>query len=229
MLRSNLLNPRITFATAILVGVASLLHGAQTTHVAGPARWEAEIAKFEAEDMKSPPHADPIVFVGSSSIRLWKAADAFSDLPVINRGFGGSDIPAVTHFLPRIVTKYRPRAVVFYSGDNDIAAGRSGERVARDFDEFVQRVRKELPDAKLIVIGIKPSIKRWAMIEQMRDANRRIRATIQSTPGVVFIDVEPDMLGADGNPRAELFRDDGLHMNEQGYEVWNRLITPHIK
>jgi lysophospholipase L1-like esterase len=221
-----------TFLSAILISTlcfSQTTQRATTTRPTGPARWEPDIAKFEAEDAKTPPPANPVLFVGSSSIRLWKVNEAFPNLPVLNRGFGGSDIPAVVYFAPRVVTRYKPKTIVFYSGDNDIAAGRSAEQVAEDFAELLAIVRKELPQTKLIVVGIKPSIARWKMIGAMRETNKRIKAMLDATPGAVLIDVEPDMLGPDGKPRAELFRDDGLHMNDKGYAIWNRLLEPYLK
>ena len=111
-----------------------------------PARFETEIAAFETYDHKNAPPTNPILFVGSSTVRLWQTADAFPDLPVINRGFGGSTIADVNHFADRIVFKYKPRMIVFYSGDNDLAAGRSPDRVFDDFETFADSVHERLPE-----------------------------------------------------------------------------------
>jgi lysophospholipase L1-like esterase len=220
----------VLLCVAILPVVAMAQSAPSTTQpVRGPARWEPEIAKLEAADARRPPPKHPIVFVGSSSIRLWKVQEAFADLPVLNRGFGGSVIEDATFYAPRIVFRYQPRAIVFYSGDNDLAAGHSPQRVADDFAKFHRAVRDHLPDVKLVVIGIKPSVKRVALMQKMHDANAQIRESLSADPHAVFIDVEPEMLGPDGKPRAELFRSDGLHMNEKGYEIWNRLLAPQLR
>src|SRR4051795_13598187 len=122
-----------------------------------PARFESEIAAFEKWDHQNAVPQNCILFVGSSSIRFWQTADAFPELPVINRGFGGSTIPDVNHFADRIVFKYKPRSIVFYAGDNDIAAGHSPGKVFADYEIFANSVHERLPDTKLIYLAIKPS------------------------------------------------------------------------
>ena len=124
-------------------------------------RWEKAIAAFEEQDAKKPPPQNAIVFVGSSSVRLWKLQKSFPDLQTINRGFGGSQIVDSVHFAERIILKHEPRIVALYAGDNDIAAGKSPTQVAADFKQFVKTVRIMLPKTRIIFIAIKPSIKRW--------------------------------------------------------------------
>src|SRR3954465_15809073 len=129
----------------------------------GPARFETEIAAFEKWDHQNAVPQNCILFVGSSTIRLWQTADAFPELPVVNRGFGGSTIPDVNHFADRIVFKYKPRRIVFYAGDNDLAAGRTPDRVFSDFQTFLVSAHEHLPNAQIIFLAIKPSIARWKL------------------------------------------------------------------
>jgi len=192
-------------------------------------RWESAIAAFEAQDRKEPPPKDAILFVGSSSIRMWKLPESFPDLPVMNRGFGGSQIADVVAYADRIVIPYRPKAIVFYSGDNDIASGKSPEEVAADFQTLVQKIRSALPETRLVAISTKPSLSRWKLVDKIRQANALMRAAAEKTPNVVFVDVQPPMLGPDGKPRAELFLRDGLHLNAEGYKLWASLVLPHLK
>ena len=138
----------------------------------GPARFETEIAAFEKWDHQNAVPQNCILFVGSSTIRLWQTADAFPDLPVINRGFGGSTIPDVNHFADRIVFKYKPRTIVFYSGDNDIAAGRSPDKVFADFETFAKSVHERLPNTQLIYLAIKPSPLRWENVVEVANRQR---------------------------------------------------------
>ena len=194
----------------------------------GPARFEAEIAAFEAYDHKNAAPRDPILFVGSSTIRLWQSADAFPDLPVINRGFGGSTIADVNYFADRVVFKYKPHVIVFYSGDNDIAAGRSPDRVFADFEKFVTSVHDRLPHTRLIYLAIKPSVVRWKLWPQMQEVNARIKALAQEEKLITYIDTAPPLLGPNGQPQKSLFRDDGLHMNPKGYALWKKLLAPTI-
>jgi lysophospholipase L1-like esterase len=190
----------------------------------GPARFEAEIAAFEAYDRKNSVPANPILFVGSSTIRLWQTHDAFPDLPIINRGFGGSTIADVNHFSDRIVFKYKPRLIVFYAGDNDIAAGRTPDRVLGDFQTFVNSVRDRLPGTRTIFLGVKPSIARWKLRPQGQQVNALVKDLARDDELLTYVDTGPSLLGPDGQPRKELFLKDGLHMNAKGYSGWNRFL-----
>jgi lysophospholipase L1-like esterase len=193
--------------------------------------FDAEIRAFEAADAKSPPAPGGVLFVGSSSIRLWKTlAEDFPGVPVINRGFGGSQIPHSTRYADRIVLPYKPKTIVFYAGDNDIAAGRKPEQVLADFKAFAAKVHDSLPDTPIYFISIKPSLKRWKLVDQIREANRLVKELADSSGGKIgYVDVFTPMLGSDGKPRPELLGPDGLHMTRQGYELWRDTISPLLR
>jgi lysophospholipase L1-like esterase len=192
--------------------------------------FEKEILAFEASDKTNPPPKDAILFIGSSSIRMWKTlAQDFPDYHVINRGFGGSLISNSTHFAERIVTPYQPRIIVFYAGGNDINAGKSAETVANHFQAFVVKVREKLPTTQIAYISIAPNPARWKQIESIREANRLIRDFTARQPGLSFIDVHPQMLGADGQPKPDIYLKDELHMNEKGYAIWKQIVGKHLK
>lgn len=191
-------------------------------------RWEAQIQAFEAQDRKQAPPRQGVVFIGSSSIRLWDLGKSFPDLPAINRGFGGSQLADAARYVDRIVAPYAPRVVVLYAGDNDIAAGKSPEQVAADYRAFVQRVHAALPAARIVYLAIKPSLARWKLVDKMRRANGLIRAAAREDRRLVFVDVDPPMLDANGKPRPELFKPDGLHLNDEGYKLWAELLRPHL-
>jgi len=192
----------------------------------GPERFETEIAAFEKWDRQNAVPQNCILFVGSSSIRLWQTAEAFPDLPVVNRGFGGSTISDVNHFADRIVFKYKPTTIVIYAGDNDIAAGGSPDRVVADFETFAKSVHERLPNTQLIYLAIKPSPLRWKMWPQAQTVNERIQQLTKKNDHDVYVDSATPILGDDGQPRKELFRDDGLHMNLKGYAAWNKVLAP---
>lgn len=191
-------------------------------------RWGEAIAAFEESDRKAPPPEDGILFVGSSSIRLWDLEDFFPDLPVINRGFGGSQVSDTVHFADRIVLPYKPRIVVLYAGDNDIAAGESPDQVAADFRQLARIINEKLPRTRIVYIAIKPSIARWKLYDAMRQANEQIQALCERDGRLTFVDIATPMLGEDGRPRQELFADDGLHLNKEGYRLWSSLVKPHL-
>ena len=198
--------------------------------LAKPADWLGEIDALTRDDAAHPPAAGGIVFVGSSSIQLWSTlATDFPGLPVIGRGFGGSELAGSVHYLDRIVLPYRPRTVVLYAGENDLNAGKSPEAVAEDFREFCVQVRAALPAVRILYIAMKPSPSRWAKHEIFAQGNALIAALCARDPRLTFVDVWPAMLGADGRPRPELFRPDQLHLNAAGYAGWIRLLTPLLQ
>jgi lysophospholipase L1-like esterase len=194
------------------------------------AKWESAIAAFEKADEAKPPPQGAIVFVGSSSIVKWKLADYFSDLTYIQRGFGGSQLADSVHFAPRIVTKYEPKTVVLYAGDNDLAGGKTPEQVAADFDAFVKVVHEKLPKTRIIYIAVKPSVARWKLIDKVRQTNKLIAdACAKDSERLVFFDIQPLMYGANGEPDPALFVKDGLHLSDEGYKRWSEKLRPLLK
>ena len=193
-----------------------------------PARFAAEIAAFEAWDRQNAFPRDGILFVGSSSIRMWPTARSFPDLPVINRGFGGSHVSDVNHYVEQVVLKYRPRVVVFYAGDNDIADGKPPEQVLGDFENFVATVHRQLPDTQILYLPIKPSLLRWEKWPQMRATNVLIQQFIEKNDQLAYVDTATPMLGPDGRPRKELLLDDGLHLNAAGYRLWSGILHDQL-
>ena len=193
------------------------------------AKWEGEIAAFEKADRAQPPEKGGIVFVGSSSIRLWKTlAQDFPEHRVLNRGFGGSEIADSVHFAERIVLPYAPRQVVLYAGGNDLNAGKPVEKVIADFQAFAGKIRAALPEAEIAYISIAGNPARWAHVEKVRAVNAAVAAWMREQPRMKFIDVFSQMLGADGLPKPEIFVEDRLHMNAAGYAIWKEVVGPFL-
>jgi lysophospholipase L1-like esterase len=194
-----------------------------------PTRFEAEIRTFEAADRASPPPLGGVVFIGSSSIKNWTDVSAdFPGVTLLNRGFGGSTLADVVYYEGRILLPYRPRLVVLYAGDNDLAEGRTPERVLTDYRAFVARLRSAWPAARVAYVSIKPSPSRRAYIDRMRETNQRIRAEIARDSLQAYVDVFTPMLNATGQPRPELFGADSLHMTRAGYMLWRALLAPVV-
>ena len=193
-----------------------------------PRRFENQIGAFEAADRQQMPPAGGVLFVGSSSIRRWDVARSFPGLPAINRGFGGSHLSDVVFYANRIVLPYRPRVIVVYAGDNDLWNGKSPERVVADFRRFVEIVHAQLPETRLVFLGIKPSPKRWEKIDRIRRANALVRQVTATNARLEFVDVDTPMLDETGRPRGELFVADQLHLSPAGYALWTRLLEPQL-
>jgi lysophospholipase L1-like esterase len=198
---------------------------------ADPDRWEPAIKKFEDSDKVSPPPQNAIVFIGASSIVRWNLPESFPELgpQAINRGFGGSLAADSTRYADRIVIPYKPRMVVFYAGDNDVEANHTPEQIAGDFAAFERKVHAALPTTQIVFISIKPSIRRWPWIEQIKGANALVRQYCATHPHLTFVDIVPQMIGADGMPRKELLVADGLHMTPAGYRIWNDALRPVLQ
>jgi len=193
-------------------------------------KWEPEIQAFESMDRTNPPPQGAALFLGSSSIRKWTTlAEDMEGIQTVRRGFGGSRIADSTEFAGRIVFPYKPRMIVFYAGDNDIAEGATPDRVLADFKAFVEKIHARSPDLPIAFISIKPSMARWERIDALRVANALVRHYCESGHGLKYIDVYTLMLGCDGRPLPELFEGDGLHLNRAGYKLWTRIIRPHLE
>lgn len=200
-----------------------------TAAAADSLQFEPDIAAFERVDSVVRRMPGSVLFVGSSSIRLWESlGDDFPGVAVINRGFGGSRVRDSTYYADRIVTPYQPRAIVFYAGDNDLQEGRTPRQVRDDFVAFVERVRETLPQVPIAFIAIKPSPSRVALLPQVREANALVREYAAKEEGIDFLDVYLPMLDGKGQPREELFLDDHLHMNRSGYAIWVGVVRPWL-
>ncbi|AVS75041.1 SGNH/GDSL hydrolase family protein [Paracidovorax cattleyae] len=194
------------------------------------ARWQSSMDAFAAADKAAQPQAGGVLFVGSSTIRLWTdLREDFRQLPVvINRGFGGSTMADCQYFVKNLVLQYRPRHVMVYAGDNDLAEGRTPEQVLESFQSFVRSVREALPETRISYISIKPSPLRLSLLPRMREANDLLAQYVRTVPNSDFIDIFNPMLDAQGLPRTELFGADHLHMNDAGYDLWRTIIGSYV-
>ncbi|MCG2587436.1 GDSL-type esterase/lipase family protein [Rhodohalobacter sulfatireducens] len=217
------------FVAFLIFGFLSESIIAQSVEDPDPLRFEEEINRFEEFDSKNSFPEDAILFVGSSSIRLWKTAEAFPGMPVINRGFGGSHFSDLHYYYDELVLPHDPSVVVLYEGDNDVASGKSNDRVFEDYIEFADRLTSDFPDARLVFVPIKPSSSRWELWPQMKEANQRINEHMSENDQFYYVDLATPLLGSDGTPDDSLFLDDQLHLSEDGYAKWNAAIRPTLE
>lgn len=202
-----------------------------STFAADPfAKWEKSISAFEQADKQQAPPTEPVLFIGSSSIRMWDVAKAFPGLAPLNRGFGGSTIADSSHFFDRIVKPYQPKLIILYAGDNDISKGLTPQEVFEDFKSLAQKINTSLPGTPLIYIAIKPSIKRKNLWPEMKQTNDLIAKFCAQQPGLKFADIAKPMLDNPAHsPASELFKKDGLHLSDKGYQLWKAVLLPLIK
>ncbi len=193
-----------------------------------PKRFEKDIQRFEEADKKNPPPEGAIVGVGSSSMKGWHATihDDLAPLTIIPRGFGGSNMNEALYYIDRIVLAYKPRAILVYEGDNDVAQGVTPRKIAATFAAFVAKVHAQLPKTRIYFLAIKPSIRRWHMWPTMVEANRLVADRCAKDDRLFYVDVATGMLGEDGTPRKDIFQKDNLHMTRPGYEIWRDAARP---
>ncbi len=193
-------------------------------------RWNESIAAFAAADLRQNVPAGGVLFIGSSSIRLWDDLETqFSALPVvIKRGFGGAKLSDCVYYLDRLVIPHRPRLVLVYAGENDLAEGETADGVLRQFTALVEGVHAVLPQTRIAFISIKPSPARVRLMPEIRRANALVNQYVATAPNTDFVDVFTPMLDGEGKPRRELFRADALHLNAKGYALWKAVIAPHL-
>jgi lysophospholipase L1-like esterase len=215
-----------------LLQYPSPLTAASTTHLdekstpekKSPERWEPDVRKLEQALTKRSPATADFVFIGSSTIRRWKISQSFPSLNAVNHGFGGSQLADSVHFFERLVTPAKPHTIVLYAGDNDLSAGKSPATVLNDFQLFLQKAQQLPGCRKVVFLGIKPSIKRWAIRDQAIKTNQLVSELCSSHPLAVFVDTWPAGLNAKGEPSKDLLADDDLHLNDNGYKIWNSLL-----
>jgi hypothetical protein len=191
------------------------------------ASWEKNVSDIEKRLKETKPGTSSIFFAGSSSIVRWDLAKSFPDLPVVKVGFGGSQIRDTTHYSSRIILPFQPKWLVFYAGDNDIAANRPPKQVFEDFQKLAELLKKESPATKILFISIKPSPKRFKLIDKQREANALIRDYCKEQQ-FEFLDLFSLMLDAEGNPKPGLYDKDELHLSPEGYQLWTEKVRERI-
>ncbi len=195
--------------------------------VAKPNRFENEIRIFEKNDLKSFPPANAVLFIGSSSIRMWRTLpEDFPEIKVINRGFGGSQTADALHFFNRIVLPYRPKAIVYYSGTNDLGAGIDEDSIVKNTELFIKKVKQELPGTKVIVLSNVMAVSRKHLPLQFAKANELLQIMIRKYDNAVYVDVSKGILDENGQPKPELFLNDKTHLNADGYKIWKAILKP---
>jgi hypothetical protein len=213
-------------ATALSWGTTMPCHAGTARNFA---QWEQEIAGFERSDATNPPPRHAILFIGSSTIRLWHTLTKdFPGQKTINRGFGGSHIADATHFADRIVFPYAPRAVFLRAGGNDLNAGKPVAEVFADYQAFVAAVHSRLPNTQIFFIGLCPSPSRWEQHDKERELNHLVALESEHSPNLKYIETYDMVLGSDGRPRPELFVADRLHFNPAGYQLLAGKVRPYI-
>lgn len=192
-------------------------------------RWTEDMANFRWWDAKNSFPADAVLFVGSSSIAGWPTRTAFPDIPVINRGFGGSIYADIFHHAETVIYPYNPRLIVFYSGDNDLLWGKTPDQVAGDFEQILAQVRSRLPGTPVIVMAVKICEARIDRTAGYTAINAMFQKLADADDLLVYFDAASLLLDAEGKPDPRFFADDKLHLSAAGYKTWSDNLLPLIE
>ncbi|MBE9585296.1 hypothetical protein IM792_12620 [Mucilaginibacter sp. JRF] len=194
--------------------------------------FDGEVRAFKHQDSLKMPAPGGILFVGSSSIRLWDDLEKrFEGKPVIKRGLGGSELwQWVEYYTPYVLFPYQPKKVFIYAGENDIAASRTAQNVAGSFEKLWEMIHAKLPNAEIYFLSIKPSPSRDKFLNEVILANNLIKAYADSKPKTKYIDVATPILNKKTmRPDSSLFKGDYLHLNSKGYDKWEKVLKKYVK
>lgn len=209
--------------TLFYLGLCAHLSAASDPH---PARFSEEIGRLLATERNEPPPKRGVLGVGSSSMRLWgpRMASDLAPLTIVPRGFGGSHFSDLNHFFDVLVRRHDPRAIIVYEGDNDLASGKTTTAVLIDFLEFSEQVTTLETPPRVYVLAVKPSPKRMTVWPDALVFNRRLAALCAEMEGYTFVDVATPLLDRGGEPELSLFVEDGIHLNDDGYDLWAEAV-----
>ena len=200
-----------------------------TTPATAPHRFESDVKKYEDADKQQKPPAGGILLVGDSQFFRWKTVNEdLAGYTVVNRGIDSFQTSDVNYFFDRLVTPYKPRMIVMHVGGNDVHTGRSTAQVVADYQEFVGKVRKLWPDVPILVSSTTPGPARFDEADKRKDLNRSLKDYVTSQKNMHFVDLWDAMLTPDGRPRDDIWVEDRIHPNHEGYLIRVRIMKPML-
>ncbi|WP_372948247.1 GDSL-type esterase/lipase family protein [Mariniphaga sp.] len=195
-----------------------------------PTRFQSQIKELVQKEHQFEPGKKLALFTGSSSVLMWKdVADYFPEFNVINNGFGGSHFSDLIHYYEKLIPKYNPDYLFIYEGDNDIASDKKPGKILKEAKLLVDRIQRDLPETKLVLISPKPSVARWHLRKNYEKLNKKLERLANKTDNLEYADVWNAMLDENGQVFTDVFLDDNLHMNKKGYDIWGKVIQEHLE
>jgi len=172
------------------------------------------------------------LLVGSSTFKRWtNAVTDLAPLPVTNRAFGGSQTSHQLMFFDQVVPPCRPQLIVWYCGSNDIKGKKDPASVLERTEEWLDKVKKLDPSTQVLLVSIhrSPQKRKDGQLEGVDAVNRGYEELSQRREGVFYVDVNPALETESGEPKTELYVEDGLHLNLNGYVKMTALLKPAIE
>ncbi|HRX11108.1 MAG TPA: GDSL-type esterase/lipase family protein [Draconibacterium sp.] len=195
-----------------------------------PNRFKKDVDELAGKEYNFSNNQKLVVFAGSSSIRMWKDVQSyFPEYNVINNGFGGSQFSDLLYFYDALILKQKPEILFIYEGDNDINDQKKPGKILKEAKQLTVRIRKDLPETRIIFISPKPSIARVHLKNEYIKFNKKLNKYCKKQDNIGFADVWYPMLDSHGNVYKDVFLEDGLHMNKKGYDIWAKVIDEFLE
>ncbi|MBW6480884.1 MAG: hypothetical protein K0B37_15750 [Bacteroidales bacterium] len=215
--------------SVVFISVFFFLSNSAVAQYDPETKWGESIVRYECQDSVSMPEPGGILLLGSSSFTIWQdVQDYFPGRNIVNRGFGGSQMCDVLYFKERLILPYQPVQIILYEGENDIALGKMPETIFLELVQLVNWTKTQFPDIRISVLSMKPSPRRWEFKETMLEMNRKLKQYARETESIDFINIWDPLLGSDGKPVDDNYLDDLLHLNANGYKIWQKAISPFL-
>jgi lysophospholipase L1-like esterase len=218
-------------ASLLLAALAAMAEAQATPPATAPAgnRFEPNVRLYEESDKQSMPPAGAILLVGDSQFFRWKTVN--EDLPgytIINRGIDSFQTSDVNYFFDRLVTPYKPRMIIMHAGGNDVHTGKTTAQILTDYRTFVGKVRKILPTVPILISSTTPGPARWDEADKRKELNKALKDYAATEKNIQFVDLWDAMLTPDGKPREDLWVEDRIHPNHEGYLIRVRIMKPML-
>lgn len=208
------------------IGLCLLLLSVFSLSAQDPNRFSEQVEKLAQAKYNFSPGKKLSLFTGSSSIGMWNdIQDYFPEYNVVNNGFGGSHFSDLIYFYNKLIIPQKPDILFIYEGDNDIASQKKPRLIAKEAKFLLEKIRRDLPHASVVLISPKPSIARWDLRKDYEALNRKLKRLAKKTDKVEFADIWTAMLDENGNVFQDVFLEDNLHMNKKGYDIWAKVLS----
>ncbi|ACU92009.1 lipolytic protein G-D-S-L family [Capnocytophaga ochracea DSM 7271] len=191
-------------------------------------RYQKDITNYQKENKRLKDLSCDVLFLGSSSINLWDTIyEDFAPLKLIRRSYGGATLRDMIYNYNTIAKGYTPKSILLYV-ENDLGNHKEGVNAVKCFDLFrifIDKLKKDYPNTPLIVVSLKPSQHKADQLKDQLLVNALLEenATAQ---GYTYVDITKVMYDEAGNLRTDIFKEDNLHMNAEGYKLWTAILKP---
>lgn len=172
-----------------------------------------------------------IVFVGDSITQDYNVYEYFSEYHVYNRGIGGDTTVGLKTRLDLSIFDLKPKTVVLMIGTNDLALLKTTpEIVAKNIEEIILTIKAKMPNVKIILQSIYPVNETMSPMTVLPRTNNdiiKINQLLAQIQQVIYVDVYSHLIK--DNKLNPAYSVEGLHINEEGYELITNILKVHLK